>query len=164
MIVVGVDPGCDATGFGVVERRGNRYLALEWGVASSGGAPTLGSRLRLIHEALLQVMLSHRPDFAAVENVFHARNARSSLMLGHARGVVLLTAEMAGVPSVSYTPLEIKKAVVGYGRASKEQVQGMVRLLLGLKDAEMALDASDALAAALCHLQTYSVGRTVVDR
>jgi crossover junction endodeoxyribonuclease RuvC len=106
----------------------------------------------MIHDGLRALLEEHRPDCVAIEDVFHARNVRSALKLGHARGVALLAATAAGVSIAAYTPAEVKRAVVGYGRAEKQQVQQMVCLLLGLKTAPTPLDASDALAIAICHM------------
>jgi crossover junction endodeoxyribonuclease RuvC len=112
--------------------------------------------LLAIHEGLTALFRSCRPDCVAVENLFFARNVRSALKLGHARGVVILAAVEAGLPVIEYTPAEIKRAIVGYGRAEKHQVGEMVRLLLGLEHAPLPHDASDALAVAICH--THSAG------
>ncbi|NLI47958.1 MAG: crossover junction endodeoxyribonuclease RuvC [Acidobacteria bacterium] len=155
MRVIGIDPGSEATGYGVIEHRNNRLTALAWGVVRPRGAATFSAGLRQIHEGLRQVLAAYPPDFAAVGDVFFAANPRSALKLGQARGAILLGLELANVPVVSYTPLAVKKALVGYGRAEKEQVRGMVLLLLGLRGQELPLDASDALAVALCHAHTY---------
>lgn len=155
MIVLGVDPGSEVTGYGVVETAGGRSRAVVWGTVRPTGAATFPAVLKQIHEGLSRVVAEHRPEFAAVEDIFYAANVRTALKLGHTRGAILLSLELAGVPVFSYTPLAVKKALVGYGRASKEQVQEMVKLILGLRGQELPIDASDALAAALCHAQSY---------
>ena len=114
-------------------------------------------RLARIHRELATLLASHQPDCVAVESIFHAVNARSALKLGHARGVAILAAVEAGCDVVEYTPAEIKRAVVGYGRAEKNQVQQMIKLLLGLPKAPAPHDAADALAVAICHLHSQSV-------
>ena len=112
---------------------------------------------RIIHAELGALIALHRPDCVAIENLFHAINARSALKLGHARGVAMLAAVEAGVPIVEYTPAEVKQSVVGYGRAEKRQVQSMVQLLLGLAEPPSPFDAADALAIAVCHLHRVSL-------
>ena len=114
-------------------------------------------RLARIHRELATLLASHQPDCVAVESIFHAVNARSALKLGHARGVAILAAVEAGCDVVEYTPAEIKRAVVGYGRAEKYQVQQMIKLLLGLPKAPAPHDAADALAVAICHLHSRSL-------
>jgi crossover junction endodeoxyribonuclease RuvC len=112
---------------------------------------TLPVRLQTIHTRLSALITEHRPDCVVIENLFHARNVKSALVLGHARGVAVLAAVQAGVAMVEYTPAEIKASVVGYGRADKHQMQQMVKLLLGLDAAPTPHDAADALAVAICH-------------
>jgi crossover junction endodeoxyribonuclease RuvC len=113
---------------------------------------TFPKKLLTIHGALAELLHKHRPDCVAIENLFHAVNARSALTLGHARGVAMLAAVEAGIAIVEYTPAEVKQAVVGYGRAEKSQVQTMIQLLLGLDVPPFPYDASDALAIAICHI------------
>lgn len=156
MIVLGIDPGSDRTGFGIVSYRQNRLSSLYWGLAETKDCPTFSAALRKIHLELTRLVTLYKPDFAAVEDIFYAVNVRSALKLGHTRGAILLSLELVSVPAFSYTPLEIKKALTGYGRAGKEQVQSMVQLLLNLKGSSLPLDASDALAAAICHAQSYT--------
>lgn len=149
MRVLGIDPGTLVTGYGVVEQRGASLVHLASGVL----APAPGEisvRLAAIFASLERLLETWRPDAVAVEDLFHARNAKSALTLGHARGVALLAAGRAGVPVHAYAPPFVKKAVVGHGRAEKAQVQHMVRALLAL-DEIPAEDAADALAVAICH-------------
>lgn len=151
MIIIGVDPGSRVTGFGVVSVRGSRFQCREYGtiaVEKEGGFP---DRLKKIHEDLQDLLHRHPPAVIVVEGLFYAANAQSALKLGHTRGVILLAAAQAGVPLVEYSPLEVKKAVVGYGRADKNQIQVMVRTLLNLREKPQPHDAADALAIALCH-------------
>ncbi|MBP7867542.1 MAG: crossover junction endodeoxyribonuclease RuvC [Acidobacteria bacterium] len=155
--VIGVDPGSETTGVGIVEHAAGKSRVLFWEAIAAGREPTFPGRLRLIHEHLTQAVALYQPHSASVENVFYALNVQSALKLGQTRGAVLLSLELAGVETFSYTPLEIKKALVGYGRAGKEQVRDMVRLLLGLAGREIPIDASDALAAALCHVNHHAV-------
>lgn len=150
MRVLGIDPGSRFCGFGVVEDAGGtRVRHLGHGVLSVGEAASVEERLRRLHEGLCREIGRHRPELIAVEDVFHARNARSALVLGQSRGVALLAAAQAGLAVRSFPPAVIKQAVTGTGRAEKEQVGRMVGVVLGIA-IEGRLDASDALAAAIC--------------
>ncbi len=154
MRIFGIDPGSERTGYGCVEIIGGRQHLVICGTLSAPARSTFPEKLKHIHEGLAALLARHRPDCVAVENIFHARNVRSALKLGHARGVVLLAASEAGLSVVEYAPAEIKRAVVGFGRAEKHQVQQMVKLLLGLDAAPSPHDAADALAVAICHLNS----------
>ena len=154
MRIFGIDPGSHRTGYGCVERIGSRHVLVICGSLSGPPRATFPDKLNAIHDGLKALIMRHRPDCVAVEDIFHARNVRSALKLGEARGVALLAASEAGVPVVSYAPAAIKRAVVGYGRAEKHQVQQMVKLLLNLEQPPTPHDVADALAVALCHLQS----------
>ncbi len=149
MRVFGIDPGLTATGYGVVEQSGNRMTPLAWGVIRSGET-TLAGRLREIHLRLKDLISVQHPDLVAVEEIFLARNPRSALLLGHARGIALLTAGLSGCPVREYPANSVKQAVAGRGGASKKQVEYMVIRLLGLPEQKFLPDASDALAVAIC--------------
>jgi crossover junction endodeoxyribonuclease RuvC len=150
--IFGIDPGSERTGYGCVERSGSRHHLVLCGTLAAPAGATFPDRLKHIHAGLVTLLARSRPDCVAVESIFHARNVRSALKLGHARGVALLAASEAGLPVFEYAPAEIKRAVVGYGRAEKPQVQQMVKLLLGLDRAPSPHDVADALAVAICHL------------
>ena len=154
MRIVGIDPGSERTGYGCVETDGRRHRLVTCGAITAAAADAFPDRLARIYRELSALLLKMRPECVAVESVFHAVNARSALKLGHARGVALLAAVEAGCIVVEYTPAEVKRAVVGYGRADKRQVQHMVTLLLGLARPPTPYDASDALAVAICHLHS----------
>ena len=155
MKVLGVDPGTAATGYGVVVRGdGGAVSLVECGVIRTAASADLPQRLRSIHEGLAEVLERHHPDVVAVESVFYGKNVRTTVMLGHTRGAVLLTAALRELEVVDYSPAEIKNAIVGTGRANKEQVQFMVKKLLRLKEAPSPADAADGVAVALCHLNT----------
>lgn len=156
MRVFGIDPGSERTGYGCVSSDGRRHALVGCGAITVPPRAPFAERLRLIHAGLAALIADTRPDCVALENLFHAANARSALKLGHARGVAMLAAVEAGLPIVEYTPAEVKRAVVGYGRADKQQVQQMVMLLLGLTAVPTSYDASDALAVAICHLHCGS--------
>ena len=156
MRVFGIDPGSERTGYGCVETDGHRHHLVACGAVSARPGDSFPERLARIHRELSTLLSAHSPDCVAVENLFHAVNVRSALKLGHARGVAMLAAIEAGCQVVEYTPAEIKRAVVGYGRAEKHQVQQMVKLLLGLAAVPSPHDAADALAVAICHVHSMS--------
>lgn len=152
MRVLGIDCGSQATGYGVVESDGRRHAALAFGVVRGRAGESFAVRLHRIHTALTELLLAHGPDCVAIEDVFYAENVRSALKLGHVRGVAMQAAAAQGLPVAEYTPLEVKSALTGYGRAEKQQVLRMVQELLRLAEAPASLDASDALAVAICHV------------
>ena len=154
MKIFGIDPGSARTGYGCLQTDGSRHRIIVAGVISAPAAATFPEKLLEIHRRLAALIEESRPDCVAIESLFHANNVRSALKLGHARGVAVLAAVEAGLPVVEYTPAEIKRAVVGYGRAEKHQVQQMMKLLLGLSEAPSPHDAADALAVAICHLHS----------
>ena len=154
MRVLGIDPGSQSTGYGCVDSDGRRHRLVLCGAIRAGAEGRFPDRLAAIHRELNRVIRDCTPECVAIENLFHATNVRSALLLGHARGVAMLAAVQAGLPVVEYTPAEIKRAVVGYGRAEKVQVQRMMKLLLGLDRVPSPHDAADALAVAVCHLHS----------
>ena len=157
MKVFGIDPGSARTGYGCVQTDGTRHKLIVCGAIASPATVAFPQKLKTIHTELALLLAKHRPDCVAIENLFHALNARSALKLGHARGVAMLAAVEAGVPIVEYSPAEVKQSVVGYGRAEKSQVQSMIQLLLGLDAPPTPYDASDALAIAICHVHRMNV-------
>ena len=154
MRIFGIDPGSERTGYGCVDSDGRRHQLVICGAISAPPHTAFADRLLAIHGGLVELLAAHRPDCVAIENIFHARNVRSALRLGHARGVALLAASSAGLPIVEYTPAEIKRSVVGFGRAEKQQVGQMVQVLLGLEAAPAPHDAADAIAVAICHIHS----------
>lgn len=152
MIVIGIDPGSRYTGYGIIEKTGNKLTRLASGriVAGTSDDP-LGQRLVKIHEGLAELLSAHKPEHGALEGIFTARNAMSSLKLGHARGVAMLALHLHNIPMVEYPPSSIKQAVAGNGRASKDTVETMVRMVLNLRQEELSEDESDALSIAICH-------------
>jgi len=153
MRVLGIDPGSVVTGYGLVEDRGPELRVVAFGAIATQPRTPFPQRLHRIFRELRAVAADHRPDCAAVEAVFFAKNVQSALRLGHARGVALLAMAEAGIEVVEYAPREIKQAVTTYGQAGKGQVQEMVRILLGLPQTPEPADAADALAVAICHHQ-----------
>ena len=154
MRVLGIDPGTAITGYGIVEGEDDNLAALTYGTITTPASQPLPQRLQQIYRQLQALIVEWRPESAAVEELFFSKNARTALVVGHARGVVLLALADAGLPIQEYKPAEVKQAVAGYGRASKEQVQGMVQLLLGLNEIPRPDDAADALAVAICHFHS----------
>ena len=156
MIVLGIDPGTANTGYGVVKGDGGLGLGavslIECGVIRTRPRDPLATRLRDIYEGVVELIERHRPDALCVEDVFYAKNVRTTVVLGHARGVVLLAGSRANLAILEIPPAEIKKAVVGTGAATKEQVQFMITRLLRLKTAPQPNDASDGVAAAIAGL------------
>ncbi|MFW6082978.1 MAG: crossover junction endodeoxyribonuclease RuvC [Chloroflexota bacterium] len=152
--VLGVDPGTATTGYGVVEQRGNRLKALASGVIRTDADQSTPARLQVIHRQLQTLATEWRPEEAAVEELFFSNNVRTAMSVGQARGVAILALADAGLPVAEYTPLAVKQAVTGYGRADKAQMQEMVRMLLGLSEIPRPDDAADALAVAICHLHS----------
>ncbi|MCC6314294.1 MAG: crossover junction endodeoxyribonuclease RuvC [Thermomicrobiales bacterium] len=153
MLTLGIDPGTARLGFGLVVA-GDTPRALDFGVIETTSARPMPERLAHLFDAVADLIATHRPDALAVEQLFFARNVTNALAVGQARGVVLLAAARSGVEVAEYTPSEVKQAVSGYGKADKAQMQEMVRLILGLDRAPQPDDAADALAVALCHVQT----------
>ena len=155
MIVLGIDPGTASTGYGVVKGDGLGLVSLvECGVIRTRAREPLATRLLEIYEGVTELIARHRPDALSVEDVFYAKNVRTTVVLGHARGVVLLAGEQAKIRIAELPPAEIKKAVVGTGVATKEQVQFMLTRLLKLKSVPQPSDAADGVAAALAYLST----------
>jgi crossover junction endodeoxyribonuclease RuvC len=150
--VFGIDPGSARTGYGCVESDGTRHLLVACGAIVTPARASFPDKLLTIHRSLVTLLAESEPAVVAIESLFYATNVRSALKLGHARGVAILAAVEHGVPVVEYSPAEIKRAVVGYGRAEKHQVQEMVRLLLGLSERPSPNDVADALAVAICHV------------
>jgi crossover junction endodeoxyribonuclease RuvC len=167
MRIIGIDPGTVSTGFGVVEEKAPGRLAyVDSGVISSSSKSTLPGRLKKIYDEIILLLEQHRPSAVVIEDSFMARNAQAALKLGQARGMVLLAAETFGLPTFEYTPTQVKSSVVGYGGAGKQQVQRMVTILLeppaGTTPKPATNHASDALACAICHLNSVKVRSLVL--
>ncbi len=151
MIVLGVDPGLSAMGYGVVKAEGGAHEALDWGVIHTQAKTTLSSRLLVLYTGISAVINQYQPDIMACEGLIFAQNVQSALALGQARGVALLAAAEKNLTVVEYSPKEIKLTVVGRGNAGKDQVGQMVKILLGLRNEPIPSDAGDALGVALSH-------------
>jgi crossover junction endodeoxyribonuclease RuvC len=161
MIVLGIDPGLANTGYGVVERRGERLVALDGGVIETRSGVAQERRLVDIHAAVEALLSEYSPDAVALEELYFGQNVRTAFAVGHARGAVMLAAGRRGVPCTSYTPQKVKSAVCGNGRAGKDQVARMVQTLLGLESEPRPDHAADALAVAMCHANCAPLSRAL---
>ena len=156
MIALGVDPGTAITGYGIVrDSPDGRMFKVDYGVIRTDPKTPFPLRLKKIHEGIDSIIKQHKPQVASIEQLFFGRNVSTALSVGQARGVVVLTCVLAGLELSEYTPMQVKDAVTGYGRAEKMQIQQMVKVLLGLPEIPKPDDAADALALAICHLQSY---------
>jgi crossover junction endodeoxyribonuclease RuvC len=163
MLVLGVDPGTAITGYGLVRHApdGVKLEAVAYGAITTPSDWAMPERLQKIYRDLTAFIREHRPDEAAVEQLFFSRNVKTALVVGQARGVALLALADGSLPVYEYTPLEVKQSVVGYGRAEKAQVQELVKLLLGLESVPQPDDAADALAIAICHAHSAQMNALV---
>lgn len=155
MKTLGIDPGTATTGYGVICENGNGLETLEYGCIKTSPKSSSHERLALIYKELKALIKKHKPDCVAVEKIFFGINTKTAIAVGQARGVILLSAAEAKVKIAEYTPLQVKLAITGYGRAEKGQIQKMVKTLLKLKQIPKPDDAADALAIALCQLNSY---------
>ena len=160
-VILGLDPGTASTGYGVLSVCGNRFRSLEYGVVQTPPHLALEKRLEVIFSSLGEILERHHPDSSAVESLFFNANVSTALAVGHARGVAMLACSQAGCEVFEYTPQQVKSAVVGYGKATKEQVMEMVRVLLGLAEVPRPDHAADALGVAICHANTCGIRERV---
>lgn len=151
MIILGIDPGFAITGYGIVKYEGNKFSVLEYGAVTTDAGVKLSQRLLLLDQGLEALIHKHKPDAVAIEELFFNKNIKTALTVGHGRGVAVLAAARCGVEVYEYTPLQVKQAVVGYGRAEKAQIQQMVKAILNLSKIPKPDDVADALAIAICH-------------
>ncbi|NLN15615.1 MAG: crossover junction endodeoxyribonuclease RuvC [Tissierellia bacterium] len=151
MVILGIDPGLAIVGYGVIECIGNRYRPLEYGAITTDSNLDFPNRIKNIYDQLLDVIDRYKPEDLAIEELFFNKNVKTAIKVGQARGVEILAAVHRDLNIYEYTPLQIKQAIVGYGRAEKYQVQEMVKLFLNLKEVPKPDDVADALAVALCH-------------
>lgn len=154
LAILGIDPGVASTGYAFIKETNKKEEVLDFGVISTSSKQKFSDRLKYIHHALTKLIKKFKPDVIAVEQLFFCKNVKTALMVGQARGVILLTAILHKLPLYEFTPLQVKQAVCGYGKADKCQVQNMVKTLLKLKEIPKPDDAADALAIALTYLQS----------
>lgn len=151
MKILGIDPGTQVAGYGVIEKIGSKIVAVDYGSIKANRNQTFPQRLQTIHDKIMDIISIHKPDQMAIEEVFYSKNIKSAIRIGEGRGIVFLCAASANIPITEYAATVIKKAVVGNGNAQKEQVQEMVKIILDLHEIPEPRDASDALAIAICH-------------
>jgi crossover junction endodeoxyribonuclease RuvC len=163
MLVLGIDPGTAITGWGLVRRHGGDLTLVDYGTITTSSEMALPQRLQAIYRELGDIVARHQPDGAAVEKLFFSSNARTAMAVGQARGVALLAMADAGLPLHEYTPLQVKQSVCGYGKATKEQIQKLVQMLLGLDFVPQPDDAADAIAAAICHIHSSRLEALVAE-
>lgn len=154
MVILGIDPGIADTGYGIIKTTNGQLKCLGYGSIKTKAKTYLPSRLEIINKELDKIIKKYTPDLISIEELFFCKNVKTALIVGQARGVMLLTAEQNKIPITEFTPLQVKQAVSAYGKASKLQVQKMVKLLLNLKDIPKPDDAADALAIAICASNT----------
>lgn len=157
MIILGIDPGYAIVGYGVIKYEGGKMSVIDYGKITTEANIPLSKRLKLIYDSLAQLIETFKPDVVAVEELFFNSNVKTAIAVGHARGVIILAAANKNIKIAEYTPLQIKQAVVGYGRADKNQVQQMVKMFLKLKDVPKPDDTADALAVAICHANSSAL-------
>ncbi len=151
MRILGIDPGYAIMGYGVVDMKGNRFEVVDYGSVMTDAHTDMPSRLKTLYSSLMDIIIRNEPDVVSIEQLFYNTNQKTVIMVGQARGVAILACANSGLEINEYTPLQIKQALVGYGRAEKQQVQMMVKTILGLPSVPKPDDTADALAAAICH-------------
>lgn len=162
MIILGIDPGTATTGWGVIDCENQKVKALGYDYISTKAGLALSKRLYIIYNSLHEIILKYKPDVVAVEELFFTKNVKTAIAVAHARGVILFAAEEMGLEVAEYTPLQIKQAITGYGRADKKQMQYMTKQILGLEKVPSPDDVADALSAALCHYNSYKWNKKVL--
>ena len=156
MKILGIDPGYAILGYGVIEMNGNKFRVCDYGAITTDPKTAMADRLKILYQALMDLIVEHRPESASIEELFFNTNAKTAILVGQARGVAILACANSGLEIYEYTPLQIKQALVGYGRAEKQQIQAMVKVILNLKETPKPDDTADALAAAICHGHSVS--------
>lgn len=156
MIILGIDPGYAITGYGIVEYIGNKFKVIDYGAVTTPADMVFSKRLLVIYKEISSTIKKYNVDVMAVEELFFNTNTKTAIKVGHGRGVVILSGSYNDLPVYEYTPLQVKQAVCGYGRAAKSQVQQMVKVLLNLKTIPKPDDVADALAVAICHAHSYN--------
>jgi len=159
MIILGIDPGIAIVGFGVLEYNGNKFRVIDYDAITTPAGMPLNLRLKSIYEQLCVVLDKYKPDAVAVEELFFNTNVKTAMSVSHGRGVIVLAATLKGIPTFEYTPLQVKQAITGYGRADKNQVQQMVKIMLNLNAVPKPDDVADALAIAICHAHSSNFNK-----
>lgn len=166
MVILGIDPGMAIMGYGVIEsdKNNNKMKVLDYGVVTTPSDMETSQRLLHIFNSVEELIRQYSPDAIAYEELFFNKNVKTALIIGHARGAAVVAGARQGIDLYEYTPLQVKQAVAGYGRADKQQVQSMVKLLLNLREIPKPDDAADALAVAVCHMHSAQFGRKLESR
>ncbi|MEG0391618.1 MAG: crossover junction endodeoxyribonuclease RuvC [Anaerovoracaceae bacterium] len=151
MRILGIDPGYAILGWGIVEMKGNHFNVISYGAITTQAKTPMPDRLKTVYNSLMEIIGEYEPETAAIEELFFNTNTKTAIMVGQARGVAMLACANSGLEIDEYTPLQIKQALTGYGRADKKQVQTMIKSILGLREVPKPDDTADALAAAVCH-------------
>ena len=151
MRILGIDPGIAIVGYGVIEKEANRYKTVAYDAVTTKAHTPLEQRLNLVYDGICHIIETYKPDVMSIEELFFNNNAKTAIAVGQARGVILLAAVKNNIPIYEYTPLQVKQALTGYGRASKGQIQQMMKSILGLSEVPKPDDVADALAIAVCH-------------
>ena len=159
MIILGIDPGYAIVGFGVLEYKNNHFSVIDYGAITTDAGTPFNRRLEHIYDEMTELLQKYRPDAMSIEKLFYNSNAKTVIDVSQARGVIMLAAQKNGVPAFEYTPLQVKQAVVGYGRAEKAQVQQMTKAILNLEKVPKPDDTADALAIAICHAHSYRASK-----
>jgi crossover junction endodeoxyribonuclease RuvC len=164
MKILGIDPGTVVMGYGVIESEAEEIALVDYGGIVVPEHYRIGERLNHLYQAILKIIQQHKPDVVAIEQPFVAKNVKSAMAIGRAQAIALLAAASQKIPTFEYTPAQVKQRVANYGASSKEQIQEMVRLQLGLAETPQPNDAADALAVALCHVQEMHVNELLAGR
>lgn len=151
MRILGIDPGYAILGYGIIDKKGNHFKVIDYGAVTTDAKMAMPDRLKVLYNSLMELIVRYEPEVASIEELFFNTNAKTAILVGQARGVAVLACAKSGLEIEEYTPLQIKQALVGYGRAEKKQVQLMVKTILNLKEIPKPDDTADALAAAVCH-------------
>lgn len=158
MRILGIDPGIAIMGYGVLDYEGNRFKVVDYGAVITSNKDSMPKRLEILYNSLEDIIKQYRPDAVAFEELFFNQNSKTAIIVGQARGVAVLCAQKNGIDIYEYTPLQVKQAVVGYGRAEKKQIQQMVKVILNLKEIPKPDDTADAIAIAICHGHSSHAG------
>lgn len=158
MVIMGIDPGFAITGYGIVKYEGNKFSVVDYGAITTKASTAFADRLLILNNSLEELIIKFKPAAISVEELFFNKNIKTALSAAHGRGIALLAAAKSGSTVYEYTPLQVKQAVVGYGRAEKSQIQQMVKIILNLPEIPKPDDVADALAVAICHGHSHRMG------
>ena len=159
MLTLGIDPGTATTGYGIIKERERKLFPIDYGIISTKSSSVREKRLSWLYKEVKSLIVKHKPEYVAVEKLFFGVNTKTAMAVGQAKGIILLSAAELKIPVIEYTPLEVKIAVAGYGKAGKKEVQKMVKTLLSLDRVPKPDDAADALAIAICHAHSYKMNK-----